>query len=216
MVPAYLKPIARELKVKGGKTTMALVCDCGSELFWIYENKLTSEEKKQMAPYERALHESLSGGYASFCTKDEDGTLHHWKLLEEPPLWTPIEKWKAVEVFIPETPAFANVMSIRVECSCCGIIHTVFDNRIHGYDGVFCSESADLTYVPHYKKRETRDKLHRKIEIVTENDETIEAFRENTAIDCDEASYSNAFGWICVYAIDEKGKKSKVLDFETA
>ena len=160
-----------------------------------------------MAPYERALHESLSGGYASFCTKDEDGTLHHWKF------YTPFIK---KEVFLPEKPTFAGVMSMQTECSECGRMHVIFDNRIHGYDGVFCSESADLTYVPYYKKRETRDKLPRKIEIVTENDETIEAFRENTGIECDEAAYSNAFGWICVYAIDEKGKKSKILDFETA
>ena len=207
MVPAYLKPIARELKVKGGRTTMALVCDCGSELFWIYENKLTSEEKKQMESYENALRKLGSGWFGWGGTVDKDGIVHQWKYI------APFIK---KEVSVPETPAFANVTSIRAECSCCGIMHTVFDNRIHGYDGVFCSKSADLTYVPHYKKRETRDKLPRKIEIVTENDETIEAFRENTAIECDEASYSNAFGWICVYAIDEKGKKSKVLDFETA
>ena len=207
MVPAYLKPIVREVCIKNGRTTMLLACQCGSELFWIYENKLTPEEKKQMEPYERALDELNSGGYGAMCTRDEDGTFHHWKLI------APFIK---KEVIVPERPSFAGVMSMRAECSCCAAVHTVFDNRIHGYDGVFCSESADLTYVPHYKKRETRDKLPRKIEIVTENDETIEAFRENTAIDCDEASYSNAFGWICVYAIDEKGKKSKVLDFETA
>ena len=216
MVPAYLKPIVRELKVKGGRTTMALICDCGSESFWIYENELTPEEKKQMEPYERALDELLSGGYGSFCTKDEDGTIHHWKLMEHPPLWTPIEKCKAVEVFIPEKPRFAGVVSMQAECSRCGKVHTIFDNRIHGYDGVFCNAGEDLAYLPHYQKRTTRDGLPRKIEIAVKNDETLEEFRENTDIDCDEATYSNAFGWICVYAIDEKGKKSKVLDAETA
>jgi len=207
MVPAYLKPIARELKVKGGKTTMALVCDCGSELFWIYENKLTSEEKKQMESYEKALKKLGSGWFGWGGTVDENGKVHHWKYI------APFIK---KEVFVPEAPAFANVTSIRVDCSRCGRMHLIFDNRIHGYDGVFCSESADLTYVPYYKKRETRDKLPRKIEIVTENDETIEVFRKNTGINCDEVAYSNAFGWICVYDIDEKGKKSKILDCETA
>lgn len=216
MIPAYLKLIVREVKVKGGRTTMALVCGCGNELFLLYENKLTKEEKKQMEPYEKAIHELYSGGFGSMCTRDEDGTLHYWKLLEHPPLWTPIEKCKAVEVFIPEKPSFAGVVSIQAECSCCGKVHTIFDNRIHGYDGVFCNAGEDLAYQPHYQKRSTRDGLPRKIEIVTENDETLEEFRENTDIDCDEAAYSNAFGWISIYAIDAKGKKSKILDFETS
>ena len=82
MVPAYLKPIARELKVKGGKTTMALVCDCGSELFWIYENKLTSEEKKQMESYENALRKlsarvKVSGAGQVYIGKDLNNVLIH-------------------------------------------------------------------------------------------------------------------------------------------
>lgn len=213
MIPAYLKPIAREVKVKGGKTTVALVCECGNDLFWLYENKLTKEEKKQMEPHEKALDELYSGGYGSYCTKDEDGTLHHWRLVEPKILWKPA---KAVEVFVPEAPAFAGIVSMQAECSGCGKVHTIFDNRIHGYDGVFCNDNADLTYQPHYQKRTTRDKLPRKIEIVIENDETLEEFRKNTDIDCDEAAYSNAFGWIAIYAIDAKGKKSRILDFETA
>ena len=200
MVPAYLKPIVRALKVKNDRTIMALVCECGNDLFWIYENKLTPEEKKQMEPYEKALDELNSGGYGAMCTRDEDGTLHHWKLI------APFIK---KEVIVPERPLFAGVMSMQAECSCCAAVHTVFDNRIHGYDGVFCNAGKDLSYQPHYQKCVTRDKLPRKIEIVTENDETIEEFRANTGIECDQTAYSNAFGWICVYAIDEKGKKSR-------
>ena len=65
MIPAYLKLIAREVKVKGDRTTMALVCECGNDLFWLYENKLTKEEKKQMEPYEKAIDELCSGGFGS-------------------------------------------------------------------------------------------------------------------------------------------------------
>lgn len=213
MIPEYLKSVAREVKLRGGRTTMALFCDCGSDHFWIYENKLTPEEKKQMEPYEAAMHELLTSGYGSFCTKDEDGTLHHWKLVEPEALWKPA---KAVEVFLPTKPAFAGVVSIQAECACCGKVHTIFDSRIHGYDGMFCNEGEDLAYQPHYQKRTNRDGLPRKIEITTENDETLAAFRENTDIDCDEATYSNAFGWISIYTIDAKGKKTKILDFETA
>ena len=207
MIPAYLKLIAREVKVKGDRTTMALVCECGNDLFWLYENKLTKEEKKQMEPYEKAIDELCSGGFGSMCTRDDDGTIHHWKLT------SPFTK---KEVIMPEKPSFAGVVSIQAECSFCGKVHAIFDNRIHGYDGVFCNEGENLEYRPHYQKRTTRDGLPRKIEIVTENDETLEEFRENTDIDCDEAAYSNAFGWISIYAIDAKGKKTKILDFETS
>ena len=207
MIPAYLKDLVREEKVKDGRTTMVLVCGCGNELFWIYENKLTKEEKKQMEPHEKALDKLCSGWLGWGGTVDKNGTVHHWKYV------APFIKKK---VIVPERPSFAGVVSMQVECSCCGKVHTIFDNRIHGYDGVFCNAGEDLAYQPHYQKRSTRDGLPRKIEVVTENDETLKEFRENTDINCDEASYSNAFGWICVYVIDAKGKKSKILDFETA
>lgn len=207
MIHEYLMPIAREVKVKGGRTTVALICGCGNDLFWLYENKLTREEKKQMEPYEKAMDELCSGGFGAMCTRDDDGTIHYWKLT------SPFAK---KEVIAPEKPAFAGIVSMQAECICCGKVHAIFDNRIHGYDGVFCNEGENLTYQPHYQKRTTRDGLPRKIEIVTENDETLEEFRENTDIDCDETAYSNAFGWISIYAIDAKGKKSKILDFETS
>ena len=141
------------------------------------------------------------------CTRNEDGMLHHWKLT------SPFTK---KEVILPEKPAFAGIMSMQAACSQCGRMHTVFDNRVHGYDAVFCNENANLEDEPHYQKRMTRDHLPRKIEIITENDETMEMFRDNTGIECDENTYSNAFGWIGAYAIDEKGKKTRILDWETA
>ena len=195
MVPAYLKQIVRELKIKGGRTTMALVGDCGSELFWIYENKLAPEEKKQMEYYEKALRKLGSGWFGWGGTVDKDGTVHHWKYI------TPFIK---KEVFVPDAPAFANVTSIQVECSRCGRMHIIFDNRMHSYDGVFCNENMDLRYLPYYEKRITRDKLPRKIEIVTENDETIEVEAYSTE---EDSVYQYLSG---TYEFTEK----KVWDFE--
>ena len=83
MIPAYLKEIAREVKVEGGKSTMMLACPCGSKLFWAYENKLTPDEKKQMEPYENALKELSSSWFGCGSTVDKDGTVRRWKVCDK-------------------------------------------------------------------------------------------------------------------------------------
>lgn len=207
MVPKYLRHISREIRMKGDRTTFALVCPCGNERFDLFVNKFTDTEKMEYDRYWDAYEKTFRGSYASMCTVDEDGKLHHWKLV-----FPEIR----IEVFPPETPAFSTVVSWRARCSCCGTEYLVFDNRIHGYDGVFCNDGKDLDYKPRYVQRKTRDQSPRRIEITTENDATLEQFHENTGIKCDYDTYSNAFGWIMISAVDDKGKKTKLLDHESA
>ena len=207
MIPAYLRHIARENRVKGNRTTFSLVCSCGNEWFDLFHNKLTKEEQAEYDRYYEADKEAFRGSYASMCTRDEDGKLHHWKF---------VFPGIKIEVFPPEMPSFATVVSWRARCSKCGAEYLIFDSRFHGYDGVFCGEGNNLDYVPWYVKRNTRDKAPRRIEITTENDETLAQFHENTGIDSDYDTYSNGFGWISINMVDNTGKKTKVLDHESA
>lgn len=207
MIPEYLRPIARERQVKGTHSTCVLVCSCGNQQFHVYHNKFTDAEKAAYDQYWEEYEKVYRGSYASMCTRDTDGKLHHWKLV------VPGIK---VEVFPPESLPFSTVISWRARCGVCGTEYLVFDSRIHGYGGVFCTEEANMDYVPRYVQRTFRDKAPRRIEITTENDATLEAFRENTGIECAYETYSNAFGWIAIQAVDENGKKTKLLDHETA
>ena len=207
MIPAYLRHISREIRVKGDRTTFSLVCTCGCEEFDLFHNKFT---KAEQAEYDRYVEEDervFRGSYASMCTQDKDGKLRHWKIV------FPEIK---IEVFPPEMPPFATVVSWKARCSGCGAEHLVFDSRFHGYDGVFCSDGNNRGYLPHYVPRQTRNKAPRRVEITTENDATLEQFRENTGIDCDQDAYSNGFGWISISTVDEQGKKTKLLDHESA
>jgi len=207
MIPAYLRHISREIRVKGDRTTFALVCTCGNERFDLFHNKFTKEEQ---AEYDRYIAEDervFRGSYASMCTREEDGRLRHWKF---------VAPGIKIEVFPPEMPPFAMVVSWRARCSACGGEHLIFDSRFHGYDGVFCSDGENGDYMPRYVQRLTRDKAPRRVEITTENDETLEQFKENTGIDCDYDAYSNGFGWISISTVDEKGRKTKLLDHESA
>ena len=207
MIPAYLRPISREIRVKGDRTTFSLVCTCGNETFDLFYNKFTKEEQAEYDRYIQEEERVFRGSYASMCTRDKDGKLHHWKIV------FPEIK---IEVFPPEMPPFAAVVSWRARCSGCGGEHLIFDSRFHGYDGVFSNDGSCRDYEPHYVRRNTRDKAPRRIEITTENDATLEQFRENTGIDCGYDAYSNGFGWISISTVDEKGRKTKILDHESA
>ena len=207
VIPEYLRSIARETKIKGDRSTCELVCPCGNQRFHVFHNKFTEEEKAVYDQYWSEYEKAFRGGYASMCTRDSNGKLHHWKIV------VPGIK---IEVFPPEDPPFPTVFSWRVGCSACGQEYLIFDSRLHGYDGIFCTEEKDRNYAPRYVQRMFRDKAPIRIELTTENDSTLEQFRENTGVECGYEAYSNAFGWISIQAVDENGKKTKLLDHETA
>ena len=207
MIPQYLREIATKRKVRDGRTTFAITCGCGCGLFDIFVNSHTAEEKKALADYEKANEKIFRRSWAIKGTVDENGVHHTWRYLA-PGI--------RVEVFPPEVPVFASLVCWKLRCSGCGKEHLIFDNRFHGYDGAFCSEDADRDYQPRFRQRVFRDGLPRRIEITTENDRTIEEFRENTGMDCNFDTWSNAFGWIGVDALDSRGKRTRILESETA
>ena len=111
-IPVYLAENASFLRQKGNTVIFLFQCVCGNKKFVIARNTLTSSERKLLKPYYDALSNSLSR-YGSWCTKDENGALHHWKQLSE-------DKNDVTEVFLPPRPKFASVTVLKAMCSGCG------------------------------------------------------------------------------------------------
>lgn len=208
-VPAYLKHLAVPEKQQNTWVHFRVRCTCGCERFAVYQNTLTREEKLLERPYYDALTRLCTGGGASMCTRDEDGTLHHWKLYEP-------EKGlqeRHEEIVVPEQPYFSSVVVIQLRCSACGAEHLLFDSRVHGYDGVTGETSPEtMDYTPHFRVKCADTAVAVKVE----NDPCLEEFREHTGLELTEAQYADAFSWIVVYRINEKGKKVKIFEQETA
>ena len=180
-------------------------CDCGNKQFVIARNRLTRSERELLKPYYDALHNSISR-YGSWCTKDENGTLHHWKMLSE-------DQNDVTEVFIPPKPKFASVTVLKAMCSECGKEYVLFDSRKNGYDAMTSEDMDDLDYLPHFQNYGKKQYI---LEIKIENDESLEAFIENSGINCSEDFYSDSFSWIIIWGIDENCKRRKLFEFETA
>ncbi len=243
-IPNYLKEIGYNETKKSGRTCFEIKCTCGCEKFYVYKNKFTKEEKVLMKPFwdafnffysigypdahcekrdENGKHHnyivkecileeidsvSIVGGMVWNCRRDENGDLHYYEVKSG--VWEEFE--------LPEMPSFATAESYKAICSECGKEFLLFDNRFHGYDAVLASEglSRDLEYKPTYAQKKFKDGKPRRIKFEVENFDTLEDFCEDLGEEYDEATYSNSFSWIWVYAIDENDKKSKIFEYETA
>ena len=208
-VPAYLRNHAQLIKANKKWTTFSFSCTCGCDTFVLYRNVYTADEEQAMKPYYDALIHSCTGGLASTCTIDEDGTVHHWRLLTPAGLDGTKE-----EGFIPERPFFAGISVMKIQCTHCGAEHVIFDSRCHGYDAMTSVQTEEeRNYTPQFRKK---CKSPSAIEIKVENDPSREVFNGNTGLSFDEAQYSNAFSWIKIYAVNVDGKRRMIFEHETA
>lgn len=205
-VPAYLFPYAAEPRTKGCHTSFDLRCTCGHELFFAFRRTETKEEKRLVKPYYDYLE------FIYKCprkyTIDENKIVHYWHS----------ENGEWVEDNYPEKPFFAFIDTFCVTCAACEKRITLFDSRFHGYDAIYC---GDLTpeaeaYEPAFRQIGNRDGSPVKITVKLEHDESLEEFRESTGTEATYEAYADAFTWIWVYAIDQKGKKKKIFESETA
>ena len=208
-IPHYLKSIATLEKQTKQWTHFSLACPCGCKKFQVFENTLTKEEKALMKPYNDAIQAKGASGLG--ITRDENGTLHYWKLYE------PFKglDGRHEEIIVPPAPFFSGIWVWKIVCDECGQEFILFDSRFHGYDGVF-NEGATketLSYQPTFR-RKCKDSVSLSVKV--ENDDSYEEFCENCGDDCTKEQYADAFSWIVVYKIDEKGKKTKILESETA
>lgn len=205
-IPVYLQKYAVNPQAKKNHTAFDLRCTCGHELFFAFRRAETKEEKRLVKPYYDYLLTVFSSPRKM--TKDEDGTVHRWH--NEDGEW--------VEDNFPEQPFFAGIEVFRVTCTACGHEITVFDSRYHGYDALYCDELTPeaKAYEPSFRPTGNRDGSPMRIALKLEHDESLEEFRENVGDEATSEEYANAFTWIWVYATDQKGKKKKVFESETA
>ena len=209
-IPNYLKDIAVLEKQKETWVHFAVKCTCGCNKFLVFQNYFNREEKLMEKPYNDALMQIYCSNYARTTTKDEDGKVHYWRLYEP----SKGLEGKHEEIIVPERPVFSGIAVIKIKCADCGREYVIFDSRIHGYDGMTGEEDKEaMGYVPHFKLK-CKEAVSLSIKI--ENDESFDEFQENTDLGFTEEQYSDAFGWILVYKVDENGKKVKIFDWETA
>lgn len=205
-IPGYLQEYAVNPQTKKNHTAFDLRCTCGHGLFYASRRAETKEEKRLVKPYYDYLLTVFSGPRK--VTKAEDGTTRHWHT--EDGVW--------VEDNYPERPFFAGIEVFCVTCAACGREITVFDSRYHGYDALYCDELTPeaKAYEPSFRSTGNRDGSPMRITVKLEHDESPEEFRENVGDEATYEEYADAFTWIWVYATDQKGKKKKVFEFETA
>lgn len=203
-IPHYLKDIAILEKQKDTWVHFYIKCSCGSDRFLVYENYLNKEEKALEKPYYDKLTEIYCSNSPRITTKDENGKIHYWKALED----------SKEEIVIPEKPYFSGITVIKAKCADCGKEHLIFDSRIHGYDGITSEETKEaMDYEPHFR---SKCKGIVSLSLKIENSESFEEFSEDFDLGFNEEQYSNAFSWLMIYKTDEKGKKTKIFDYETA
>ena len=117
------------------------------------------------------------------------------------------------EVEIPTTPIFMNIEVIKAVCCQCKKKIVVFDNRYYGFDGTTSKHTEEREYTPNLNK--INNNLYN-IEIIIENEDSLDNFNEIIGEKCSMDFYSNSFSWIRINKIDEKGKKTLVEDIETS
>lgn len=206
-IPDYLKEIAYDETRKDDFTSFRLKCKCCCTHFHVYESYLNNSEKELCKPYYDALERSVTGGCFSSSTQDENGMIHHWIY------FTHSRNGPKEEVVIPPKPLFACIMVIKVKCSECGNEYVIYDSRLYGNNGVFCSNPVEKEYEPHFKLKKRRDGLPVEICISVEHTESYEEFQKATSYDF--ITFSNAFTWMVIYSNDSKNKKRKLFEFET-
>ncbi len=209
-IPHYLEDLAVLKGRKNTKVHFSIKCTCNSDKFFVYESYLNKEEKALEKPYYDALTEIYSRNRPTATTWDENGKRHHWRLLEPKKGLNGARE----EIIVPERPFFSGIVVIKIKCADCGKEHLLFDSRIYGYDGMTSEETEEtMEYEPHFRlKCENIVSLELKVE----NNESFEEFDEDCDLGFTQEQYSDSFSWIWIYKIDEKGKKTKILDYETA
>ena len=209
-IPRYLRHLAIPLKEQGTWTHFSIRCPCRGNRFWIYQNSFTKEENALVKPVIDAWNEIYDPTKPRAVTTDENGQKHYWRLFQ------PLKGLDGAhqEIIVPKCPFFMGISVLKATCAACGKEHLLFDNRIHGYDGMTGEHTREvLEYVPSFK---LKCKTAVSLEIKVENDASLEVFEENTALGFTEEQYSDSFSWMVIYKTDEKGKKTKIFDTETA
>ncbi|MCI7554073.1 MAG: hypothetical protein MST00_01330 [Tenericutes bacterium] len=201
-IPNYINQYALAKKQKNNRLYLSLKCSCGCEKFHILKNDYTDEEKELIEEYE--ANYPKTGFHSTYFEADSNGNVYSYiKILG-------IFKKRIV---FPNQPICLSVKTIKAICTKCKNEILVFDNRYYGYDGMTSENVEEKKYIPHLKMI---NKKSYSIEMIIENDESLEKFNEAIGEEKSFDFYSNSFSWIRINKIDENNKKTLVEDIETA
>ena len=201
MIPRHLRTIACELSNRENTCRLELVCPCGCKEFHIYVNRYTPKEQAEIDAWNEAMKREIGCGYAIEGVRQPDGTIRHWRLI-----FPGIKR----EIFPPDPPLSMNIEVLKVRCAGCDGEHLVFDSRYHGYDGTLCAEEI-RAYTPTFVQRRFRDSKPRRVELTLEYEGGMGEMEGS-----DPDAIADAFDWITVHAVSADGKRTKILDSETA
>lgn len=200
--PDYLKQYSSKQTQKGNLLSFKLKCSCGCESFTILEKNYTNDEKRLIKEYEDSLPKI--GWHSIHGELDSAGKpCHYIKILG-------IFK---KHITFPPTPVFMEVNVVKAICLKCQKEIVLFDSRYHGYEGMIANDEEAKKYIPLFKQRGNGSY---NIIVTIENEPSLEAFIENLNEQCSYEFYSNSFSCICIYGLDNNGKKKLLYDFETA
>lgn len=103
---------------------------------------------------------------------------------------------------------------IKIKCNECGAERVIFDERYHGYNAVASEDRSGAVERQDNFALVCDDAVA--VQVKVENDATLDEFNENTGLDFSEDQYANAFSWITIYKLNDKGKATIIFDEETA
>lgn len=197
----YLRKYAEVSDKSEDRVTMKVVCDCGCHEFYFFGNCVDQKEIEKREQLRKRFDR-----FGEFETYLDPETNINYLVKRNI-----FEKIKD-KIPVSELPDFENVHIIKTKCADCGNEIVLFDSRYHGYNAVVGNISESKRDVQYEYSQLTNERCQAEIQIIhdIEYDEFIEEFGENLSTE-----YSSAFGYITIYAIDEKARKHRLFEEET-
>ena len=207
-IPKYLENISSIETIKKDQLNLKLVCECKSDIFTVYQNKVIKTEKHK-------LFEKKFTDFRKRC-------FFSWTI---PPTVNGITYayrknifGKIVEILdISEMFETDCTKIIKIKCCQCGKEYVIFDNRFNGYDSIDTTE--DLKQKKYdFKQKKFKKSTISEVEVGVgiANEKSLEDFIKVHREEVDMDFYSNAFSWIMIVCFDKvSGKHFVLLDEET-
>lgn len=157
-LPDYIRPFAANLRTDKAVFTYSLQCSCGSESFYLYENKHSEEERALIAQYEASMPKTglhtIHGGIG------KNG---------KPYCYIRILGIFKKYITIPDPPYFMDIHVVKAVCPDCGKEILLFDSRLDE-GGALSGEVR--AYTPHFSaKKPQPTKVTVKADYIVENGE---------------------------------------------
>lgn len=197
--PLYLSKYLINQIEKKDVLILRIGCECGCSSFRFLENfedkETEHKEKKLMSMFaktnERYIDPDTKAKY--FVKRNIFGK---------------------IKIKIPESELdnFGSARIVKAVCTSCKREIILFDSRYHGYDAVV-GNKQNLDKNRQYQYREMANQIMQ-LEIELLQDIPYDEFLDEFGLELAE-NYSNAFSYITIYGLDEKGRRHRLFEEET-